>query len=814
MKWKRSLAVSISILGLVLSEQVIRACADYDHYDTYPQFFGNTVSEKPAYAPFRFIEGDLYYSDDLWNEGRVVTGSDKVNKAMILQEWSDMLNNGFTFSDIEAVLYDADHHQLISAIESPDYAVAGLAAAPFFKYLQEKRNRAVRDYLLYAKKCEINALGDAAYWNNSEVPRSVADNATLMQEGVSAFKKEKNDLLKMKYAFQAMRMAFYSGQYDVVLQQFDDLLKGWSDNSVAYTRILGFKAGAHYRRGEKPEAAYYYSRMFDNSDAYKYDAMVSFEWARKQYDKETYLLKRDHIDDILGLCKTDHERAVVLVMKALRSYPEFALKDIKEAYSLDPKVGGIDVLMNREINKLESNYFRDLVYAQNALPDLSRHWYYNIRNQDHGQNEEQARKHATARNYVQQLNDFADQLIADKETGTPALWHLTKAYLACMQDSATAMKKELDRAQQAGMKPSEKSLHKVIGLLHVLYSSKKITPEIEAAILPKLKDLDALAVKDRKSAQQFRDVMTHLVAGKYFQQGDTIKAVYAMGHASSWDEKRQQFNADPDFQDMQGEVLNRMSIPKLKEVQVFRGSRNKTAFENWLVSNTYYTPAVLQELEGTKYIREYDFRAAIKIFEQSELASMQFANPFMPQINDYIELYPQDTARTYSKLSFSKRMAELQDIIAKDPGDAGALYGYAVALYNISYYGKVANMTLYNRISTDVNGYFRDASDAKMPRFLQEYYRVYSAEQYFNKAAAAAKDPELKAKALWGAAKCWTKRSPSSTEHRSYYYDKAYYQNALQNPYFRKLTELSQTAFVRTVKGTCDHYSDHLKRKG
>lgn len=733
----------------------------------------------------------------------------------MLKEWSDLLHNEFPLADIEALLYDVDYHQFTKAIEGADEALNGLTAGRLFEYLQDKKNRDVRDYILYAKKCEINALGDAASWGKKEGALPVADNAALMAEGIAAFKKEKNGMLKMKYAFQAMRMAFYSGQYDTVLEQFDSLLKGRSDNSVAYTRILGFKAGAHYRKGQKPEAAYYYSRMFDNSDAYKYDAMVSFEWARKQHNKDTYLLEKDHIDDILGLCKTDHERAVVLVMKALRSYPGSALEDIKKAYALDPKVDGIDVLVNREINKLESNYFRDLVYAQNALPDMSRHWYYNIRGWDHLQDEEQARKDAEAREQVRQLLTFADQLIADKQTGTPALWHLTKAYLACMQNEPVSMRQELTLAHQSGMSESERSLHKVVSLLYTLYSSRTMTSGVEAEILPQLEELDALALKEPRAAHQFRDVMRHLVAGKYFQQGDTIKGVYAMGHADTWDQKRLEFNADPDFQDMQGEVLNRMSISKLKEVQAFRESSTKTAFEHWLVSRTYYTPAVLKELEGTKYIREYDFRSAIKIFERPELPELQFANPFMPQINDYIEVYPSDTARTYSKLSFSKRMAELQEIIAKDPGDAGALYGYAVALYNISYYGKAAGMTMYDRIETDGNGYFKNASDAKMPRPLQEYYRVYTAEQYFNKAAAAAKDPELKAKALWGAAKCWTKRSPSSSEYRSYYYDKAYYQNALQNPYFRKLDpELTGTRFIRTVQKTCDYYSDHLKRKG
>src|SRR5690606_7964333 len=124
------------------------------------------------------------------------------------------------------------------------------------------------------------------------------------------------------------------------------------------TRIIGFKAGAHYRKGDKPLAGYYYAKMFDNSDAYKYEAMVSFDWSRLRNDPETGNLQKDRIEEIYSLCKTDHERAVVMVMKGLRAYPDFALEDIKKAYALDPNVEGIDVLMNREINKLEEDYFQ------------------------------------------------------------------------------------------------------------------------------------------------------------------------------------------------------------------------------------------------------------------------------------------------------------------------------------------------------------------------------------------------------------------------------------------------------------------------
>ncbi|RYD96650.1 MAG: hypothetical protein EOP54_13200 [Sphingobacteriales bacterium] len=667
MNWKKCLAVSISVVSLVASEQVIRACADFNNYDTYPQFFGNDASGKPAYMPFNFVSGDLYYSDyRYWDENYSGTPAEKINKQLILEEWKTAFGHKFTIATIKAIVYDAGLNSLFAL--KAEGIVKGskdsLAGNELYQFLAEKKNKEYLDYLIYAKKCELNASEANADWNENK-KQPIQSNNSLKDEGLTAFKKEKNDFLKMKYAFQVLRMAFYANQNEEVLSLYDQYLANKADRSVAYTRIIGFKAGAHYREGEKPLAGYYYAKMFDNSDAYKYDAMISFEWARKKYNSETGALQKDMIQDIYALCKTDHERAVVMVMKGLRAYPDFALEDIKKAYALDPNVEGIDVLMNREINKLEEDYFQQLIYAENKLPD-ARIWYYGIRNMDYSENKADATADKTYKDYIKSLNAFSDQLIADKKAGTPALWHLTKAYLSCMQNNAPEMQASLDKAAASGMKESEKGLYQVIDLLYTLYKSKTITTQIEADLLPKLKALNEVAKKSELASYQFRDVMNHLVAGKYFQQGDTIKGVYAMAHANTWDSSRTTFNADQDFQDMQGDVLSNLSVASLKKVQAFRADAKKSAFEHWLVGSTYYTLPVLKELEGTMYVRNGDFKSAIKIFEQNDVPASSFPNPFMPQINDYIEIYPQDTVRVYTKLSFSKRMAELQDIIAKN----------------------------------------------------------------------------------------------------------------------------------------------------
>lgn len=804
MKWKKYLALSISVIALLFSGQIIHACADFfNDYEDNTHFFGNEAPDKPVYFPFNFTPYDAVYGGYYTTRDTV----NSLNKAFILKEWQSYLKHGISIKDIGMLLYKGDTNTFVRIKLNKNLAAENL----FVQYLQKKSHLKVLNYLIYAKKCEVNAQRNADVWP-SEKEEPTVSNETLEQEGLQAIRQIKDAFLRMKYAFQIMRMAFYAKRYDTVLHLFNQLLRGKQDKSIAYTRILGLRAGAYYHLGNKVKAGYYYTKMFDNNDAYKFDAMISFNWAIDYRDDNNF-------DAIYALCQSDHEKAVALVMKALHTLP-LDLQDIRKAYTLDPNVDAIAVLINREINKLERKYFAKKIRAQNELnyPEHQYAWSYY---RPVSQKEIDSLDSAYAP-YIESLNTFTNQLIADNKTGDRSLWYLVKSYLACMQNKPVAIAKNLKQAEQSGMNSYESALHNMISLLHIIYRFPKITPETEKKMLSGLKRLNELAKKNRQAQYQFQHFMNYLVAGKYFQQGDTTKGIYAMAHSTVyWRKKttRNKFYASPAFEDKQGEVLNLMSVPDLKKVIAFSESPSKSPFEKWLVGHTYYTPGVLKELLGTKYIRHRNFKAAVNILNKNNMNKEYYPNPFMPHINDIHRIIHRDTLRKYTKLSFSKRMAELQQIIAQNPDDAGALYGYAVALFNISYYGKSDDITEYSRHSTDRNAYFKWTSDKKLPEYLKEYYRVYDAEKYFLKTAEAANNPELKAKALWGAAKCWEKRSPMNYGVKDYYkyyspdYDSAYYHHALQNPYFQKLqVNYMNTRFMKKVRNTCDYFSDYVRQ--
>ena len=269
MNWKKYLLAFSSIAVMVASEQIIHACADFDSYDTYPSFFGNKATEKPAYTPFFYVSDDLYYGD-YYDEDTVTP--ELVNKRIMLQEWQAYTGKESTVKDIEKILY----HTGMDAIQVLDRKVPDtLAGNTFAQWLNKAKNKPALQYLNYAKACEISATAIIDDWNTNRA-KPVASYVMLMEEGLGLRKKAKDDFLKMKYNFQVLRMAFYDQQYDRVLSLYEELVGNSTEQSVAWTRCIGFKAGAYYKKKEKAKAGYYYSKMFAGSDAYKTEAMISY----------------------------------------------------------------------------------------------------------------------------------------------------------------------------------------------------------------------------------------------------------------------------------------------------------------------------------------------------------------------------------------------------------------------------------------------------------------------------------------------------------------------------------------------------------
>jgi len=786
MSSKRFITLTISLLSLLPLYKLVQACAgEPDPYDEYPSFFGNEVNNKPAYTPF-YYQSWLKYYDDWYDAPKANIPDANIG------EWRAYTSTTIPLADIDSFVYAFSYQDLKTlyahiekgSVLNTDKAVANNG---FTKWFVTAKDLEALGYLMYAKQCEplVNTAGD---WDAPE--RDTVKMGKLIRNGLQLQKAAKKDFIRDRYNYQVIRLAFYAGNPSLALELYNTLAAASNTgNSEIQARTLALKGGALFRLQRKPEAAYCYALAFDKSDHIKTTSFQSFDWC----------VGKD-ASPVLKLCKTPHEKAVVWVMNGLHHYDQ-GLPSMQAAYQADPSVAGLDVVMTREINKTEERYQARVLSGDRNLT-ASSYWFNDYAyyyNGDEGKADEEKNKNIK---YLSSLNSFAQKIIADNKRTDKAFWQLSASYICFMQRDLAGCRKMLAAAKNGKLSNREQDLADVLDVIYTIRESKQVTPAIEAQLLPQLK-----AMKKRSNQKAFRDVMNTILTTAYLQQGDSVRAIYTLARGMGY--------ADHSYLDLPGSLLENISITRLQDARSFLQRSAKTDFERWLIDSVGYTTASLTELEGTKYLRRFEFEKAAASF--SGLGdSADLPDPFIAHISDKYELDPIDTKMLYSKLTYARKMAGLQKKINAAPNDAQALFQYATGLYGISYYGKSTYNVTYYRSSTDPLSYFNSDQRKAAPVYTQEYYGAMTAEKLFAKAAANTTDAELKGKALFMAAKCWQKRCETGKAQSYYDQDmiKLYYNNSLNNPYFKQLkNEASSTKLYQEALNTCGYFNDYATKQ-
>lgn len=788
----------ISTVSLLCIEQIVHACGgEMDPYDYYPSFFANTVANEPAYRPFFYTEYLKYY--DEWYEADTINQMPDANIA----EWSAYTGNAATLADVDSFVYrypQADLSSLYYNIEKekPLSIPAKMQDNTFTKWFQKDKDLEALGYLMYAKRCEPHAVNTADYWD--PVKRDTSGNARLIKSGLQLYAAAKKDFIKWRYAFQVVRLAFYSDDYENTIALYNQLVGDKTANNLMYAKLLSLKAGALYKTGKKDEAAYLFSRTFDLSDDIKKSSFTSYDWSTDSSDEK-----------VLAHCKNNHEKAVIYVMQGLNAFDE-GLPYLQQAYAADPQVKGLDVIMTREINKMEQRYLEDKLLKERNVT-ASSYWgdqyYYNY----YGNDEERNKKAQEYSNYTDQLNAFAQKVAKDDKVKSRAFWYLSSAYISFIKDDAKGCGKNLASAKKAGLNTREHDLHDIIHILYTIKSNPELTTKVEASLLPELQWLSGRAVNNAAFEKPYRDLMTTVLVTPYLKQKDTVKAIFCLSRPVQ--KSKNEYAGS--FDDLSGTLLDGMTVTQLQSVEAYLQKKDKTPYDQWLVKNTPYDMTTLQELEGTKYIRLNQFDKAAAVLKNVPSSKMfEVPNAFVAYIKDQLDWDEQDSTTLYTKLSFSQKMMALKQRSDASPKDAKTAFDYACGLYSMSYYGKSHNLYTYYRGTSDGYAYYETPQRKKLPLVAQEFYGVYTAEKYFMQAFANSDNAEFKAKCLWMAAKCWQKRCPDNGENNNNYDSHApdpYYAYSLTSPYYKQLKDqYAKTKFFKEASSTCAYFKDYLKK--
>jgi len=632
-----------------------------------------------------------------------------------IEEWHERFCEVPRFQDIGVLVYQAsvdDLEQLQAAIRSPAISIGYfLRENTFARYLHRNKCLETVSYLIFAKQCEPYVIKSDAWKDAPNTANS--RRADLIDEGLQAFRRVKSHYIKLRYAYQIIRLAHYNKQYQQVLDLYEYLMpKIDNDPSIIEYWIMGHRAGALAALGNTVEAAYLFSRIFENCPSKRESAYLSF---RIKDDEEWR--------QCLLRCQNDQERATLYAMRA--NHPNSKLLvEMRNIYHLAPNSPYLSLLLIEEMKKLE----KQLLGASFNDKRRRNEYYYGIPSKDAGKR-------------VIELQRFVSQALDEGLVEDAALWRLAEGYLAFLSGNYYDARNAFEQASQAITKNSflEEQLN-VFKLAMKISDYQLISDSMENEV-GRIRQFDRLYQK----YEDFTDFTDDKLYQLYVQNGRPGMAFL--------------------FQHKYPELRPNLQPAILDELIGICMKPGRTRLENQLVAqgdSTFLNQ--LLDMKATYLMNNYQFEAALETMKRMprvEWDNFGLFYPFIDRINDCVHCkgWP-DNISPFNKGELLERLLALEYEAKAGTGNtAWNYYQIGLALYNMSYFGYSWKAMDYYRSGASLNpAYLSDGDNViPNPRFPygnREQFDCSQARYYFERARLATDSLNFAAKATFMAAKC------------------------------------------------------------
>ena len=798
MNWKLFTTACVSLAMVSFPQNIIGCGPDADPYDYYTSFFHQNLPDAKAYKPFYYTS---YYF--LYDETEPVETAD-----VLCREWSNYCGGTVSIKDAKDFItrFDAKdinnlyyHLEKNQPLKIPD----SVKRNSMTDYFMQHKNFEALGYILYTKKIAPYVSGGADAW---EMPaRDSLKQDKLIKNGFQLLNAAKEDFFKLRYTYQVLRQAHYSGRYNDVISWYNQYMVFEQSSSVVKNLCTALKAGALYRSGQNKEAAYLFSKMFAAGEEKRISNYLGFSWSvQKNESREAYL----------SLCKNNTEKANMLAMFALNGMTG-ETATLQQVYTLNPAADVLEVLAVREINKLEEKYLTPMLDRQSGGKSL----YFSWDEAAADSSIDAARKDAAA------LQDFLHTAAQNNAVKNNGLFETGAAYIAYMLKDFSAAKKYLSSAEKMKLTQKVKDQWALTNLLVTISEKEKIDAAFEEQLLPSLQWMEEKAKKEIKfnngwselnDWQKFyRNLMSEVLAKRYHQQNELHKEALCIGAADYIVKSNGDYWNAGGIDFLRNKLLSR----DVEQLYALFDKKQPAKYESYLMTHNVIKKSTVTDFAGTAYLRDYDFENAISWFKKSadKKSGIISTNPFIDILYDREEALPAEAKFSTTKQAFAEEMLRLQKLSASDKANAAKhLYKMALGFYNMTYYGHAWKLVQYYRSGSD-GYYLPDNATA----FQKEYYGCFKAHAYFEKAMNSSTDKNFKARCLFMMAKCSQKlvHQPQYSEFNTNWdkYDAAqagYFKLFKNNKYFPQLVkEYGSTPFYKEAYNSCSYLRDFVKKK-
>jgi len=539
-------------------------------------------------------------------------------------DWTGYLP-GVTAADWKKILDGATDSELLAMKRGSTSSPKKFAASSVWKVADKPRLAAAFEYVRLARKLEPHLTLETNYQGAPTPPPP--ELLTLARDGIS----NRDPFLAQRYAYQAMRAAFYRTEWPVVIKLHDDhaaVLAGPSTDLKWDAEH--YLAGALIRSGKRGRANLELARI-----AMAYEPLAGqavFEFSPK-----------DEADwkEALRLAKTTADKVALWRVVGIR---KDGLVGAREVLALDPKSPFAALLIVRELTKIEG---RAMDRWSSDPPDPV--------------------AVAAQQKEYGALEKFAlDQLA--KRGDRPYLWELISGHIAALRGDLSVARARMGRAVAA--QPTNARVVSQANASLALAVSR--TYKVDASLEAELATLWGKIGYVFNRGHAVDEIVRRRLAPLYLKAGQPAVA-----------ELLRKGTVDPD-----GTPPTKLKWRDLSFIRELmrRETTPKTPFEKLVASGTY-TKDELQFEIAMRLLFDGDFAGAQAAYDNKRSQKLS-QDPFVLKIRD---TYDADRAKyrgTATYASLIARLVEL-DVKVKAGGEAGAEAAMLIgnAIYNSTYTG-------------------------------------------------------------------------------------------------------------------------------
>ncbi len=697
-------------------------CVGPQPFHGYTFLDPNIINKNAAYAPFFTRWGD-YYERYYFDQSAEIQQQDNI------REWIERFCGKSDKEDVAFVVYQADLHDIAGlhdAAADPTQKTPlpyRLAGNTFAEVLAYNGCTEVTSYLVFAKKCEPFVTEKSSAWDVNNRPS--AEMIALIDEGLARFNDTKSHFVKLRYAYQIIRLAHYAHDWQYTVDLYDYLMPKIDRKkpSIVYFWTLGHLAGALQKLGKYPEAAYRFSLVFRHSPSKRAQAYRSF------------LIRND--DDwkkTMGLCQNDAEKSTLLVLRAGGAHT-FLIDDMAEVYGLDPANPQLDLMLLSEVQELEK------IFLRTNITDLQ---------QGRASGTLQPK---TAVKHLLDLQIFIRRVIRENKTPNPKLWRGVEGYLELLAGDRYAAKNRWDRLENdLDDTVYEKRLLRQLKIWRCLLEIMQLDPVSYTS------DKRAFEIRGYEAFQwnpSFEPFLQQWLAEGYANHQHPGKAILTA------------------FATADLGLSPRLDV--YDDLLMLANSSDPILLERTMQMDTNPDRVVahILELKGALLLSQGQPEAAVATMRKilpTQLSLLPKFSPFREKVGEKIHRLVTDTLQL-NRLEIAQKMIDLE-FSAKtaaalhDPAEARYWYKMGIGYYNMSYFG-------YEWEAIDVfrSGYNQERLSQGpvfplpgSPEGNRENIDVSLALSYFEKALRTAQDPEVAARAAFMAARCQQKQWLCTTD--------------------------------------------------